>query len=83
MTDDGFLQLIAEALDCTVESLTPDSGLGRHPDWTSLGQLNLMLTLEKNYGVPISDDTIRANQTLAGVLDTCRRAEAARRGVTA
>ncbi|MBF0247643.1 MAG: acyl carrier protein [Alphaproteobacteria bacterium] len=63
-------ELVAEALGCRPETLRPDSGLNNHPMWDSFGQLNVMMALEENYGVPVDDDSIRAHQGMAGILKT-------------
>ena len=59
--------LIAEALDCAPESLDPEAALGRHPKWDSFGHLNLMMALERHYGVAITDDTVERYVTLGAV----------------
>lgn len=59
--------LIAAALDCPAASLAPDSGLGAHPKWDSIGHLTVMLALERDYGVELSDETIRRFATFAAI----------------
>lgn len=73
MSDQEHLLLIAEALDCPVETLDRDSALGRHPAWDSMGQLNIMLALERRFGLPITDETIRVSQSVEGVRATFER----------
>lgn len=51
-------QLVAEALNCDPASLNAGSGLNRHPDWDSMGHLNVMLALERLYGIEIDDQSI-------------------------
>jgi acyl carrier protein len=60
-------ELVASALDCTPESLTPGSALARHPKWDSFGHLRIMLRLEELYGVEINDATIRQFETLEAI----------------
>jgi acyl carrier protein len=73
MMDEGeVLRLIAAALDCPPSSLTMDSALGLHPAWTSLGQLSILMELEQRFGIAITDETIRENQTARGVFVTCQ-----------
>lgn len=63
-------ELVAEALGCSTESLSPESRLNAHPKWDSLGHLNIMMALEEHYGVEIDDEGIRAHQNMAGILKT-------------
>ena len=72
MNEGEVLQLIARALDCPVDTLTMDSALGLHPDWTSVGQLSILMELEQRYGIEITDDSIRENQSARGVFATCQ-----------
>ncbi len=60
--------LIAEALNCAPESLGEASGLGQHPMWDSFGHLNLMIALEAQYGVPITDETIASYEHFGAVV---------------
>ncbi|MDJ0944123.1 MAG: acyl carrier protein [Kiloniellales bacterium] len=59
--------LVAEALDCTPDSLEAEAALGRHPNWDSFGHLNLMIALEQHYGVAITDETVERYATLGAV----------------
>jgi len=59
--------LVAAALDCQPDSITADSGLGRHPAWDSVGHLAVMLALESHYGVALSDETIRRYDSFAAI----------------
>ena len=56
-------QLIAEALDCDINSIALDSKLGDHPEWNSIGHLQIMLSLQQNYQIEITDKTIQKFQT--------------------
>jgi len=52
-------ELVADALDCDVASLSAESGLGRHPKWDSLGHVAVIVALEEHFGITISDETVR------------------------
>lgn len=64
---DSATALVAAALDCAPDSLGPDSGLGTHPQWDSIGHLEIMLALESRFGIAITDETIRRYATLAAI----------------
>ena len=60
-------QLIAAALECAPESLESEAALGRHPKWDSFGHLNLMMALEENYGIAITDETVERFASLEAI----------------
>jgi len=62
------LDLVAGALECSTSSLTGDAALGQHPNWDSFGHLRIMMALEGQYGVAISDETIRRYDNLAAIV---------------
>lgn len=59
--------MIAELLQCRAADLAADAALGDTPGWDSFVQLNIMMELERRYGIVITDDTIRAYSTLAAI----------------
>ena len=63
-------QLVAEALECDIQTLNENSSMINHPMWDSIGHLNVMMALEEHYGVDIDDDTIRQHQSIEGILAT-------------
>lgn len=52
------LVLVARALGCQLDSLSYDSGLNNHPDWDSFGHVQVILAIESEYGIDISDDDV-------------------------
>jgi acyl carrier protein len=61
-------ELVANALECSVEKLSFDSTLGNPPNWDSIGHLNVMLALEETYGIIINDDTIRRYSAMDAIV---------------
>lgn len=59
--------MIAEYLSRGSTDLADDSALGVTPGWDSFAQLNIMLELERRYGIAITDETIRAYSNLAAI----------------
>jgi citrate synthase len=48
--------LIAEQLKVPVARVRDDLAFGAIPEWDSLNHVNLMLELERVYGIPIGDE---------------------------
>ena len=51
-------EVIAKALNCEVNSISNEAGMGKHPSWDSLGQLSVIVELEESYGIKISNDDV-------------------------
>lgn len=56
--------VLAEALECEVDEILDTSGLGIHPKWDSLAHMRLLLILERDYNVSITDESIEKFMTL-------------------
>lgn len=50
--------ILAEALQVSIESITPDLSFGDLPEWDSLGHMEVMMLLEERFGIEINTDTI-------------------------
>ncbi|PJH75027.1 MAG: hypothetical protein CO064_08810 [Anaerolineae bacterium CG_4_9_14_0_8_um_filter_58_9] len=50
--------LIAEALQVTLEEIPPDLAFGGIQQWDSMGHMGILLLLEERFGVPIDADVI-------------------------
>jgi acyl carrier protein len=59
--------LIAEYLKLPPTQLSDTAGLGETPGWDSFTQLSIMIELEQRFGIPITDETIRAYSNLAAI----------------
>lgn len=51
-------EIIANALNCDINSISDEAGMSKHPSWDSLGQLSVVAELEISYGITISNDDI-------------------------
>ena len=71
-------QLIARVLKVAPDSLSPDSGPHSITAWDSAGHLNLVLELEKEFGVQFDEDEVVDLIDLQAI-----EAALAKRGVTA
>jgi acyl carrier protein len=50
--------VIVEALQVPAEQVTPDLAFGDLPQWDSMGHMEVMISLEAQFGVEITADTI-------------------------
>ena len=50
--------------------VVPGLALNGIPEWDSIAHLNLMMCLEANYGIEISEETIMACATAQGIART-------------
>lgn len=51
-------ELIGEALQVSRDQVTPDLAFGDLPQWDSMGHMEVMMSLEVQFGVEITADTI-------------------------
>ena len=51
-------QALAHALNVDPSEIGPDSQFGDFPQWDSMGHMEVMVELDKNFGVEISAETI-------------------------
>ena len=58
---------LAEALECEVDEISDTSGLGIHPKWDSLAHMRLLLILEREYNISITDESIEKFMTFDGL----------------
>ena len=49
---------IASTLDIPIEDVTETSAAGELAAWDSLGQVNVMMTIEQNYGLMLDAEEI-------------------------
>jgi acyl carrier protein len=69
---DQVQTLLAEAIQVSVELVTPDLAFGDLPQWDSLGHMEVMMRLEEKFGVEISADTIAE---LISITEICKYLE--------
>jgi len=50
--------LLSEALQVPEDQITPDLAFGDIPQWDSMGNMEVLMSLENLFGVEISPDTI-------------------------
>lgn len=67
--DDELSELVAKALECEIKTITPDSGLGKHYKWDSLGHVAVMVALEEKYGINVDDSNIHHLSNYTSIKD--------------
>ena len=67
ITTQIVLQLISKILNCSEESLSSDSGLGKHFLWDSLGQVAIVSCLEKEFNIIVNEDNIEKLLTVTDI----------------
>lgn len=71
--DSELRELIANALECDVNSIKPDSGLGKHFNWDSLGHVAVMVALEDKYGIEINDRNIESLSNFTAIKEYVKK----------
>jgi len=65
--------VVATALRCRRETLTPESGMYRTHGWDSFGHVNVIVALEDAYGLSIPNDEILSLNTMKAIVERCQR----------
>ena len=50
--------LLSEALQVPEDQISPDLTFGDIPQWDSMGHMEVLMSLENDYGIEINPDTI-------------------------
>jgi len=66
-------QLVSKALGCTIDSLSPLSGIYDHPDWDSFGHLQIILEIEHHFGLEITDEDVLKFASIEEIINLHRR----------
>jgi acyl carrier protein len=59
--------VVAEALGCSRQALSPESAMYRDHGWDSFGHVSVIFALEKAYGVRIDDASIEKYRTMKAI----------------
>jgi citrate synthase len=51
-------RLVAEVLHVPIEQVRDGLSFGDIPEWDSLGHMDLLMTLEERYGIPLDEELI-------------------------
>jgi acyl carrier protein len=66
-------EVLAEAIQVPIESISPELAFGDLPEWDSLGHMEVMMLLEERFGIEINADTIAQ---LISIPEICAHLEA-------
>ncbi len=69
MTFEELQPLMAGVFGVDLERITPDLALGAIPQWDSINHLNLMLALERERGIEVTEEAIVSCVSVAGLLE--------------
>ncbi len=64
----GLREMVAEALNCGVDTVTADSSLGNHYKWDSLGHVAIMSLLESRYGITLNGKNVERTKNIKDIL---------------
>lgn len=73
MTEREALDMIAQLFEEHPEKVSPNTLREEIPAWDSLGVLTLMSSLDRDFGIQLSDDEIQGMQRVGDVLQILRR----------
>jgi acyl carrier protein len=62
-------EVISSAIACDKDTLNDNSGLGKHILWDSLGQIAIIIALEKKYNIKIKVENIQKLLTFSSIKD--------------
>ncbi len=48
-------EIVAKALQCSVDSVSCDSGLSKHEKWDSVGQIQIIVEIENTFGISVNE----------------------------
>lgn len=65
-------EVVANSLQCNLGSLNINSGLNRHPDWDSFGQIQIIMSLESRLGIKIEDQRILDLTNMESIIEFCK-----------
>ncbi|TMC12071.1 MAG: acyl carrier protein [Chloroflexi bacterium] len=66
-------ELVATVIDVAPDQLEEDDGPGGRTGWSSKQHIELVVTLEEQYGVGFSHEEIRGLRSLGAVREALRR----------
>ena len=73
MTQGEAIALIAELFEESPERLSPETPREDIPAWDSLGVLTLMASLDRDFGIELTDGEVQGLRKIDDVLEILRR----------
>lgn len=72
MTEREALDMIAQLFEEPPERVSPNTLREQIPAWDSLGVLTLMSSLDRDFGIQLSDDEIQGMKRVSDILQILR-----------
>jgi len=69
VTFDRIMKIVADSLDCPEDTLSAESGLGKHHMWDSLGHISVMVSLEKEFDIEVNEGNIEKLRTINDIVN--------------
>jgi acyl carrier protein len=63
------VDIVAATFDVSLSEVSAQSSPENLPEWNSLGQLNLILALEQEFGIPIPEELVLRMQSVQEIVD--------------
>lgn len=67
--------IVAEALECSRDSLSIESAMYRDHGWDSFGHVSVIVALEKAYGISIPNDAMMTFTTMKAIVEILGRSQ--------
>jgi len=73
MTQSEAIILIAQLFEESPERLSPETARDEIPAWDSLGVLTLLASLDRDFGIQLTDGEVEGMRKIDDVLEILRR----------
>ncbi len=70
---DPVRTFVANALKIDPGQVTDTLALGGIPQWDSFGHINLMMALEAEYGIPVTEENVLRYISVSAIAETIAR----------
>lgn len=67
------IELVADVLNVSPETIPPDASMESVSDWDSLAQLNICMLIEERFGVDMDMETIAASNSIPALVAVVSR----------
>ena len=68
-----ILGVLSQQLSVPVDKISDEAGPGDFPKWDSLGQFQIIMELEKAFGIQLSIDDIMTIENVGDIVDKLTR----------
>lgn len=61
--------IVAKALEISVNEIDENSAMGKTPNWDSLNHVSVIMELENSYGIQIPNEDIEKYATMKSIIE--------------